>query len=758
MTQKVSPAPVEPPIPGLVGDLMKNASAPSGPTNSLGASKTQEITKERNFSQLFKAKDIGDSAKKKQIMRWQNNATIKGFQESPYLLYPKYLFMQRWELVLAVAVLYTATVTPYEVAFATVGVDTPSGLTSFIVNRIVDLFFFFDLAFINFNLAYMDKSIGSGMWVVDRAKIVKRYLRGYFILDVVSTIPFGMIVLVIGDSSLEKLKLLRIIRLVRITKLLKLLQTGHVIKFLEQTGVSFNVLTLIKFVIGVLFIAHWLACGWHAVVRFENHIDNNWVNTYFSNFPGQENPTHWQIYLASYYWALVTMTTIGYGDINPTTDIERVYEIFAMLVGTSVFAYVVGSLVTIVSNMDRKSNEYHEFMDHLNEHMLEMNLSEDLKNKVRKFFTFQQSSNDMGRYRQILSQLSPAIRGDVARAHCGKWLNLIPFFHEAPIQFIQGIALRLDLETYPQSETIQVEGEQCEQMCIVQRGLVGGKGRVFNTGKVFGEILSGPGVNTYSARALTYTDVYTLSRVDLERTCQQFPVMRQRLHNMGMRRTSKNAVTDFTSAWKRYKRGLGLPTVTGADADVPFMTPAKLEMYHAEKALHNFVSHLVRLDPEAHKPALAAAARKLNLLGVDIRVADEKALRQLQPIESLASRSVMQLDIVNEKDLRTPQESRPLRSGSSPPTTPSMSLPTSPSRVKSQVELVAGQAAAENHTAVNTQLQAIFNLVRGTAVETSDLRNSLADISRRLEEVEAGVHNPRRPSLMLPDKNDRYGM
>jgi hypothetical protein len=47
------------------------------------------------------------------------------------------------------------------------------------------------------------------------------------------------------------------------------------------------------------------------------------------------------------------MSTIGYGDVVPTSTAERFFIIFAMLIGTSVFAYVVGSVCTIVASMGR---------------------------------------------------------------------------------------------------------------------------------------------------------------------------------------------------------------------------------------------------------------------------------------------------------------------------------------------------------------------------------------------------------------------
>eukprot|EP00959_Pyramimonas_sp_CCMP1952_P078592 1642670-Pyramimonas_sp.AAC.1 len=308
-----------------------------------------EICRERRrTSQMVALKDEVDPVKRAERLKWKQCSVLQGFTEKKYLLFPKQPFMQKWDTTLGVLLLYTAFITPYEVAYLATTISDVNGLVMFCINRVIDSFFFVDL-FFNFNLAYYDSTVGSGIWVMDRHKIVTRYLSTFFFVDLFSTIPFGMIVLFAESDGLDQIKIFRVIRLLRLAKLLRILRTGRLLKRIEQSGVSYNVLTLCKFVVGVVTIAHWLACGWHLVVRIEENEELNWVDRYFSNFQDVEinPPTNAEIYIASFYWALVTMTTIGYGDIQPSTTAERVFEIFAMLIGTSVFAYVVGSLVTI---------------------------------------------------------------------------------------------------------------------------------------------------------------------------------------------------------------------------------------------------------------------------------------------------------------------------------------------------------------------------------------------------------------------------
>ena len=69
--------------------------------------------------------------------------------------------MKRWDMIIAVALVYTATVTPYEVAFLDTkpGYRMNSGLPTFpiyIINAFIDITFFTDMC-INFNLIHLDE-------------------------------------------------------------------------------------------------------------------------------------------------------------------------------------------------------------------------------------------------------------------------------------------------------------------------------------------------------------------------------------------------------------------------------------------------------------------------------------------------------------------------------------------------------------------------------------------------------------------------
>lgn len=53
-----------------------------------------------------------------------------------------------------------------------------------------------------------------------------------------------------------------------------------------------------------------------------------------------------------YQSIVTTIATVGYGDITPSTDIQRIYTIFVIMLGAGVYATVIGNIASILENID----------------------------------------------------------------------------------------------------------------------------------------------------------------------------------------------------------------------------------------------------------------------------------------------------------------------------------------------------------------------------------------------------------------------
>lgn len=58
-------------------------------------------------------------------------------------------------------------------------------------------------------------------------------------------------------------------------------------------------------------------------------------------------------YVTVVYWAMETITTIGYGDLTGQSTPERFYSLFCMSLGTMIYAYILSSLISIVKRRQK---------------------------------------------------------------------------------------------------------------------------------------------------------------------------------------------------------------------------------------------------------------------------------------------------------------------------------------------------------------------------------------------------------------------
>jgi|TARA_B110001469_G_C9575785_1_gene285554 hypothetical protein len=165
--------------------------------------------------------------------------------------------------------------------------------------------------------------------------------------------------------------------------------------------------------------------------------------------------------------------------------------------------------------------------------MVSTNIPKDMQTRLREYFHQSKHLADTVTRRNLLDKMSPQLAGEVALQVNEKWLRRVWFLTGAGQEFVVQIALQLQAMVFTIGEVVN-NG----YLYIINRGLALFGGRVLTAGSVWGEDMlldSQWLVSKCCARAMTYLEVYTISRDQLMDAASHFPYTRAHLRRCAIR-------------------------------------------------------------------------------------------------------------------------------------------------------------------------------------------------------------------------------
>jgi len=441
-------------------------------------------------------------------------------------------WMHRWDLTTMLALVFTAIVTPYEVAFIPQA-DYVDSL--FVINRTVDVIFCFDIM-LQFFLMFPVRTGTATVWVSDRRVIAKHYIKGWFWLDVVSVgvSGFDIISLVMGNSDFSKFKVLRVLRVLRLIKLVRLVRASRIAKrFESQMAINYGTLSLWRSGLNVILLAHWLGCLWGLQAKIVHDTElETWIGDEglcWANGTDPDDPSlpnvvcrdHWEIWAGSTYWAVATITSIGYGDIVAVNAKEQMIATLLMLIASLSWGNVIATFCGVVATINPEQTEFRRTMDDLNRFMRLQGLPAEMRTRLREYFHQTRHLQAAATQRSLFTMMSPQLLGEVAWAVNSRWLRKVWFLKKAEQPFLVQVAITLGAMVFAPGE---VAGNGF--LYIVHRGIALYGGKVLTSGKLWGEdmiLMSQHLQSKFCARAMNYLEVYMISRDELVEVAKNFP-------------------------------------------------------------------------------------------------------------------------------------------------------------------------------------------------------------------------------------------
>ncbi|OQS06854.1 tetrameric potassium-selective cyclic nucleotide gated channel-like [Thraustotheca clavata] len=494
------------------------------------------------FNSTFSKRVIMDGMKPRYAIAYASPETFYS------IINPTNPFKLEWDIFLGALIVYNVMSIPFQFAFQGGYVGEDTRLPSFIsLDYVVDVFFGIDML-ITFRTAFIDEE---GHIEYNATRITTRYLKWWFWIDFISTFPFGPIADTLAPStsmvngtltttstsqSYQNLKLIRFLRLTRLLKLMRLLKLNRTVNTVENVlDISPAAVSLLKLLVQVCCIAHWSACVFYFIGEVsETYYNDSWIGPILYYAPTFDK------YVTSLYFCFTTMATVGYGDISPITPIEVAYVIFFMLLGASVFGYIIGSMSTLVDQLQTKRSVMKEKMDRVKDYMKERNLPKPLCARIRRYFDFYLVQKEQATEDTFLEDLSDDLRTQLVLHLHRDVVNKIPFFARQDDACISYLMTVLYQECCTPGEFIFHEGEFGRHMYFLVKGTVEVLicantpkellCKVLTEGAFFGELaMLLNSKRCASVRAKSFGILYVLSRNGLDHIHAHYPEISNRI-------------------------------------------------------------------------------------------------------------------------------------------------------------------------------------------------------------------------------------
>ncbi|XP_057312760.1 potassium voltage-gated channel unc-103-like isoform X3 [Hydractinia symbiolongicarpus] len=453
------------------------------------------------------------------------------------IVYHEGRFKIIWDWMVLVLVIFTAIQIPFYAAFdykprIILNVVDGGVKPMVILSVIVDFMFILDI-FINFRTTYIKSS--SDEVVRNPRMLAKHYLKTWFTIDLLAAIPFDWIMHNRNSGSNTS----TLVGLLKSARLLRLFRVARRIDRYSEYGIAVFFLLMSLFTL----ISHWLACGWNFIARHEEDNPLSWVRRMDATLHGEWNFTNSTIsmtqserYVASLYFVVSSLTSVGFGNIAATTETEQIFSIIVMLLGALMYACIFGNMVAIVQRLYSKASTFHANIQTVREFLKFYKIPEELRSSINNYVRREWNVSQGVDVEAVLRRFPDCIQADLTyELYQGVFNNVKPF-REATVSCMRALAMRFKTITLQANTYVLRQGEGINRLYILGKGslevITDGDlkdiiGRYTTFGYDFTKKPKYPKSNA-SLRALNLVEIHYIQKDDMMEILKMYPKFAKR--------------------------------------------------------------------------------------------------------------------------------------------------------------------------------------------------------------------------------------
>ncbi|XP_039674076.1 potassium voltage-gated channel subfamily H member 8 isoform X1 [Perca fluviatilis] len=517
---------------------------------------------------------------------------VAAIQKSRFILLHYGTFKAGWDWLILLATFYVAVTVPYNVCFTVVGGWDEGNSTAprsppSVSDILVEILFILDIL-LNFRTTFVSTS---GQVVYDARSICVHYVTTWLFVDLIAALPFDLLYafnvsVYFGVHLLKTVRLLRLLRLLQklerysqysavvLTLLMSMFallahwmacvwyfigrkeiespgswDIGWLHELAKRLGTPYFLPTLVPATVSSLRAnsSQWNASG------SEGGGQGSWNSSqYYGNASGGEavaetadggggfgllggGPSMRSSYVTSLYFALSSLTSVGFGNVSANTDSEKIFSICTMLIGALMHAVVFGNVTAIIQRMYSRRSLYHTRTKDLKDFIRVHRLPKALEQRMLECFQTTWSVNNGIDVSELLKDFPDELRADIAM-HLNKELLQLPLFESASRGCLRSLSLIIRTSFCAPGEFLIRQGDALQAIYFVCSGsmevlkdntvlAILGKGDLIGSDSLTKEQVIKTNANV---KALTYCDLQYISLKGLREVLRLYPEYAQK--------------------------------------------------------------------------------------------------------------------------------------------------------------------------------------------------------------------------------------
>ncbi|CAL8263763.1 unnamed protein product [Arctogadus glacialis] len=266
------------------------------------------------------------------------------------------------------------------------------------------------------------------------------------------------------------------IGLLKTARLLRLVRVARKLDRYSEYGAAVLFLLMCTFAL----IAHWLACLWYAIGFWERpYTETGWLDNLaqqlgkkYNDSDPRSGPSIKDKYVTALYFTFSSLTSVGFGNVSPNTNSEKIFSICVMVIGSLMYASIFGNVSAIIQRLYSGTTRYHTQMLRVKDFIRFHQIPGGLRVRLEEYFQHAWSYTNGIDMNAVLKGFPECLQADICLHLNRSLLQNCKAFHGGSEACLRALATRFKTLHAPPGDVLIHYGDVLDSLFFISRGSI----------------------------------------------------------------------------------------------------------------------------------------------------------------------------------------------------------------------------------------------------------------------------------------------